>query len=50
MFGFYTPMFQNLDFSPYILGMFRFYSLKFSGVWILHAKLSEFGGVKSKQP
>ena len=49
MFGFYTPMFQNLDFTPYVLEEFRFYSLKFWDVWILHPKVLEFRGVKSKQ-
>jgi len=28
--------------------MFGFYFPKFGGVWILHPKVSEFGGVKSK--
>ena len=28
--------------------MFGFYSLKFGSVWILHPKISKFGGIKSK--
>ena len=43
-------MFHNLDFTPYILEVFRFYFLKFWSIWILHPKVSEFRGVKSKQP
>ena len=36
MFGFYTPTFQNLDFTSYVLKDFGFYFLKFWGIWILH--------------
>ena len=43
-------MFQNLDFIPYILGVFGFYFLKFEGVWILNSQVSKFGGVKSQHP
>ena len=50
MFEFYTLMFQNLDFTSYILGVFGFYSLKFEGVWILNPEVSKFGGVKSQHP
>ena len=32
MFRFYILKFQNLDFTPYILEVFGFYSLKFWGV------------------
>ena len=46
--GFYTMKFQNLDFTPYILEVFGFYSLKFWGVWILYPKVSEFWGIKSQ--
>ena len=43
-------MFQNLNFTPYNLEVFGFYSLKFGGVWILNPKVLEFGGVKSQRP
>ena len=46
--GFYTLTFQNLDFTLYILNVFRFYFLKFRDVWILYSKISEFKDVKSK--
>ena len=49
VFGFYLLKFQNLDFNPWSLGVqgawilypnvskFKFYPLKFGGIWILHS-------------
>lgn len=39
VFEFYTLTFQILDFTPYILGVFGFYFLKFEGIWILKDKI-----------
>ena len=35
-------MFQNLDFTPYILEVFWILFFKVLDVWILHLKVSEF--------
>ena len=61
LFGFYILKFQvvvlcstmkgpHVGFYTYVSKVFGFYSLKFLGVWILHPKVSEFRGVKSKHP
>ena len=42
------PNISEFEFYPKILRVFGFYSLNFEGIWILHPKVLEFVGVKSK--